>query len=55
MLMGQFTIRCIVLVMANLNTKNEVPVPHTMGSQKLKRWLLNPARTQFEGILSSVG
>jgi len=53
MLMGQFTIRCIVLVMANLNTKYEVP--GIMGSQKLKRWLRKPDCTQFDGILSSVG
>jgi len=53
MLMGQFTIRCIVLVMANLNTKYEVP--GTIRFQKLKRWSRNPDRTQFEGILSSAG
>jgi len=39
--------------MANLNAKYEVP--GAVGSEKLKRWLCNPDRTPFEGILSSVG
>jgi len=53
MLMSNSPFVVIVLVMPNLNTKYEVP--GTMGSQKLKRWLSKPDRTQFKGILSSVG